>query len=98
MSNVKFNINSSSILLVGSGLILYYSYAKNKEKFINSINPNSQDNIVFKTTEKIVGEKQLANVANFIFGGIDLIRDAVPFIPDPPDHRINFAKQIYGIE
>ncbi|WP_406827713.1 hypothetical protein [Microbulbifer sp. ARAS458-1] len=73
--------------VVGAGLIYWQG-----KKALSAVNPSDPNNVINRAVTDAVGEDRISNVANHIFGAVDLVN------PWAPDYRKDYAKQIYGIE
>lgn len=85
---------TNTVLLTAVGVgVAYYFYRQlpSFETITNKLNPANPNNIVYENLQNAAGKENVSNVADHIFGAIDLLN------PFAPKDRKDYAKQVYGI-
>lgn len=76
----------AGLALVGAGLLYWQG-----RRAISAINPTNPDNVINAAVTEAVGEERISNIADHLFGMIDLLN------PMAPEYRREYAKQVYGL-
>ena len=87
LPKVAVKIDGAMVLAFMAAGFALYVYSKRKA-VVKAINPADPENFVNRSVADVVGEENVANAADYVFGAIDLI--------NPFNESDTYAKQVYG--